>query len=55
MELFARLNATGITIVVVTHDAVVASYARRLLRMQDGRIVYDGPSHATTTKQRAIA
>jgi putative ABC transport system ATP-binding protein len=55
MDLFACLNATGITIVVVTHDAAVASYARRILRMQDGRIVYDGPSLATAAKQRASA
>jgi ABC-type lipoprotein export system ATPase subunit len=55
MELFARLNASGITIVVVTHDAAVANFARRIVRMQDGRIVYDGPSLATAAKMRALA
>ena len=55
MELFARLNASGITIVVVTHDAAVASFARRILRMQDGRIVYDGPSLAGAAKIRMMA
>jgi putative ABC transport system ATP-binding protein len=55
MELFARLNASGITIVVVTHDAAVANFARRIVRMQDGRIVYDGPSLASTAKLRMSA
>ncbi len=42
MDQFTRLNAAGITVVVVTHDADVARYARRVIRMQDGRILQDG-------------
>jgi ABC-type lipoprotein export system ATPase subunit len=41
MALFTRLNAAGLTIIVVTHEADVAAYARRLLRMRDGRLVAD--------------
>ncbi len=41
MDLFTRLNADGLTIIVVTHEPDVAAYARRLLRMRDGRIVAD--------------
>jgi ABC-type lipoprotein export system ATPase subunit len=41
MGLFARLNAAGLTIIVVTHEPDVAAYARRLLRMRDGRLVAD--------------
>ena len=41
MELLAQLNATGITIVVVTHNEEVARYARRILRFRDGRVIAD--------------
>lgn len=43
MNVFARLNEEGITIVVVTHEPDIATYARRLVRFVDGRIVHDGP------------
>ncbi len=39
LELLADLNENGRTIILVTHDAHVADQARRVLRMQDGRIV----------------
>ncbi|MCP5228765.1 ABC transporter ATP-binding protein [Accumulibacter sp.] len=41
MRLFTRLNADGITIVVVTHEADIAAYARRQVRFLDGLIVSD--------------
>jgi putative ABC transport system ATP-binding protein len=41
IELFARLNADGTTIVVVTHDEELASAARRRVHMRDGVIVDD--------------
>src|SRR5690606_10706472 len=41
MDLFARLNAEGQTIVLVTHDHDVAARAGRVVRMRDGRIVAD--------------
>ncbi|MBI3343830.1 MAG: ABC transporter ATP-binding protein [Gammaproteobacteria bacterium] len=43
MNLFMRLNKEdGITIVLVTHEHDIASYAKRLVRFVDGRIVHDG-------------
>jgi putative ABC transport system ATP-binding protein len=44
LALFDRLNAAGATLVVVTHDAGVARRARRVVRVKDGKKVYDGPS-----------
>jgi len=41
MQLFVDLNRRGTTIVLVTHDADVASHARRTIHMRDGRIVSD--------------
>lgn len=39
MRLFAQVNHTGTTIVLVTHDENVAAQAGRVIRMADGRIV----------------
>ena len=39
MSLFQKLNATGITIIIVTHEADVARFATRIMRFQDGRII----------------
>ena len=41
MDLLCELNRQGITIVVVTHDADVARYARRRILFGDGAIVED--------------
>ena len=42
MNMFQRLNATGMTIIMVTHSPECAGYARRILQMSDGRLVGDG-------------
>lgn len=41
LDLFVELNRQGRTIIVVTHDAAVAAYARRVLHLLDGKIVGD--------------
>jgi len=42
MVLFDELNAAGNTIVLVTHELDIAAYARRTIRLLDGRVVSDG-------------
>lgn len=38
MALFEELNADGLTLVVITHDAAVAARAARTIRIADGRL-----------------
>jgi putative ABC transport system ATP-binding protein len=40
IALFARLNADGTALVVVTHDVELARAARRVIHMRDGAIVH---------------
>ena len=37
-----KLNREGDTVVLITHDNAIARKARRIVRLQDGRIIYDG-------------
>jgi putative ABC transport system ATP-binding protein len=39
-----RLNAEGDTVVLITHDNSIAVKAKRIIRLQDGKVTYDGPS-----------
>jgi len=41
MEIFQRLNEKGITIIMVTHEADIAAYARRNVMMKDGLVQTD--------------
>jgi len=45
MEIFKRLNASGRTIILVTHDVAMARYAQRSVQLERGRIV---PSERAT-------
>ncbi len=41
IDLFEALNASGITLIIVTHEPDIAKRARRRLTFRDGRIVED--------------
>ena len=43
MALFQELNDKGITIVLVTHDADIAAYAKRIVEVRDGLVIRDLP------------
>jgi putative ABC transport system ATP-binding protein len=51
MALLTRLNdERRITLLIVTHDANVAAYGRRLVTFRDGRITHDHPKPARPTE-----
>jgi putative ABC transport system ATP-binding protein len=41
MRMFQRLNAGGMTIIMVTHSAECAGHAQRIMKVSDGRLVED--------------
>jgi putative ABC transport system ATP-binding protein len=43
MSVFQELNDQGITVVLVTHEADIAAYAKRIVHMVDGTIDQDAP------------
>jgi putative ABC transport system ATP-binding protein len=46
MQLIAGLNRTkGITVVMVTHEAAMAAYARRIVTVHDGLVASDVRHH----------
>jgi putative ABC transport system ATP-binding protein len=57
LALLQELNAQGVTIVVITHDAQVAQHARRVVRLLDGVVVEDrsinGKAGGALLKRRA--
>ena len=42
LELLQALHRQGNTIVLITHDNSIARQAQRIIRLEDGRVVYDG-------------
>jgi putative ABC transport system ATP-binding protein len=41
MQIFSRLNAEGITIVMITHEPEIAEHAKRVVHLVDGTIDFD--------------
>lgn len=44
MQFLKELHEEGNTIVLITHDNSIAAQAERVVRITDGKIVYDGPA-----------
>ena len=42
LEILQRLNDGGNTIILITHDNAVAAKAKRVIRIADGKIEFDG-------------
>ena len=44
LSFLKKLNREGDTVVLITHDNSIAVRAKRIIRLQDGQIIYDGDS-----------
>ncbi len=55
MAIFQQLRDTGITVVLVTHEPDIASYASRVLQMKDGLVVSDRRQERRLAVPGAIA
>ena len=44
LDILRQLNREGTTVILITHDNGIAAKARRIVRLQDGRIVEDLPN-----------
>jgi putative ABC transport system ATP-binding protein len=55
MAIFQRLNHEGISVVLVTHELDIASFAMRNVMFRDGRIVSDEPVSSPRVAEDALA
>ena len=56
LELFRRLNEeAGVTIILVTHDAAVARYAKRIIRITDGMVAAEAPQTQKTQEGQVVS
>ena len=46
LHFLQQLNDEGNTVVLITHDNSIAVQAERIIRLEDGVVVYDGDAHA---------
>ena len=44
LDFLQKLNDEGNTIVLITHDNSIAQEAKRVVRVADGKIIFDGPA-----------
>ncbi|MGI5963783.1 MAG: ABC transporter ATP-binding protein [Lawsonibacter sp.] len=55
LSLLQDLHAAGNTVVLITHDNSIAVQAQRIIRLEDGRVIYDGPADAPQAVVHAVA
>jgi putative ABC transport system ATP-binding protein len=54
MAIFQDLRVSGITVVLVTHEPDIASYAARVVTMKDGRLLSDRRQNPDTAVPHAV-
>lgn len=55
MDLFQRLNREdGMTLIMVTHEEHIARMARRIVRLEDGRVIADEPNEPVEPSESSI-
>jgi len=53
-DLFVKLNDSGKTIVMITHETDIARFAKRVVTFRDGTIISDEPVKQRLTKESAL-
>ncbi len=54
MDLMSEIHRTGITVLVVTHDAEVAARTQRTIRLKDGKVVGEHEASASNPRLAAM-
>lgn len=54
MDIFESLNEEGVTIVMVTHEADIASHTKRNVVFRDGEIISDNPVKNRVTRETRV-
>jgi len=52
-QILVRLSEAGRTIVLITHEEEIASYAQRVIRLRDGQVVDDSADNCVNAKPAA--
>jgi putative ABC transport system ATP-binding protein len=55
MDLMAEIHATGITVLVVTHDPEVAGRTQRTIRLRDGRVLGEHEASLSNPRMAVMA
>ena len=45
LEMLKKLHDAGNTVVLITHDNSIAVQVQRIIRLEDGHVIYDGDAH----------
>ncbi len=53
LAMLKDLHHKGNTIILITHDNEIAQQAQRIIRLEDGKVVYDGPAINDRSARRA--
>ncbi len=54
MEIFGKIQASGNTVIVVTHEEEIAGYAKRVIRLRDGIVESDRTSSKASFRDEHV-